>query len=101
MNTMAQLRVKYERLRPVLNERQRRLWAATEALALGRGGISRVAEATGLSRPTVRAGVRELHQQERNPDQALEPNRVRRPGGGRRPLPATDPTLLRDLERLI
>jgi hypothetical protein len=84
-----------------LNERQRRLWAATEALALGRGGISRVAEATGLSRPTVRAGVRELHQQERNPDQALEPNRVRRPGGGRRPLPATDPTLLRDLERLI
>jgi hypothetical protein len=88
-------------LEPVLNERQRRLWAATEALALGRGGISRVADATGLSRPTVRAGIRELQQQERAPDQVLEPDRVRRPGGGRRPLTATDPTLLRDLERLI
>jgi hypothetical protein len=101
MDTTAQLREKYERLGPVLNERQRRLWAATEALALGRAGISRVAEATGLSRPTVRAGIRELHHQEREPDQALEPQRVRRPGGGRPPLTATDPTLLRDLERLI
>jgi hypothetical protein len=101
MDATAQLREKYERLKPVLNERQRRLWAATEALALGRGGISRVAEATGLSRPTVRAGIRELRQQERDPGQALEPGRVRRPGGGRPPLTATDPTLLRDLERLI
>jgi DDE family transposase len=101
MDTTAQLREKYERLGPVLNERQRRLWAATEALALGRGGISRLAEATGLSRPTVRAGIRELQQQERDPGQALEPGRVRRPGGGRPPLTATDPTLLGDLERLI
>ena len=99
MDTTAQLREKYERLGPVLNERQRRLWAATEALALGRGGISRVSEATGLSRPTVRAGIREL--QQRDPGQALGPDRVRRPGGGRRPLTATDPALLRDLERLI
>jgi hypothetical protein len=99
MDATAQLREKYERLGPVLNERQRRLWAATEALALGRGGISRVAEATGLSRPTVRAGIRELRQ--RDPGHDLGPDRVRRPGGGRRPLTVTDPTLLRDLERLI
>jgi hypothetical protein len=101
MNTTAQLREKYEQLGPLLNERQRRLWAATEALALGRGGIVRVAEATGLSRPTVRAGIRELRLQQRHPEQALNPRRVRRPGGGRPPLTATDPTLLRDLERLI
>jgi hypothetical protein len=101
MDITAQLREKYERLGPLLNERQRRLWAATEALALGRGGIARVAQATGLSRPTVRAGIRELQRQQAQPDQALEPDRVRRPGGGRRPLTATDPTLLPDLERLI
>jgi Rhodopirellula transposase DDE domain len=96
-----QLRVKYERLQKLLNERQRRVWAATEALALGRGGITRVVEATGLSRMTVRAGIRELRQQEYRPEEALEPNRIRRSGGGRRPLIETDPTLLRDLERLV
>jgi hypothetical protein len=101
MDPTAQLRKKFERLGPLLNERQRRLWAATEALALGRGGISWAARATGLSRMTVRAGVRELRQQERQSDGVLAADRARRPGGGRRPLTTTDPTLLRDLERLI
>jgi hypothetical protein len=101
MDITTQLKEKYERLRSLLNERQRRLWAATEALALGRGGIARASEATGLSRMTVRAGVRELRQRERQPEQTLAADRVRRPGGGRRPLTATDPTLLADLERLI
>ncbi len=54
------LQEKYRVLRPVLDERSRRLWAASEAHALGRGGISRVAEATGLSRSTIRAGLKEL-----------------------------------------
>jgi hypothetical protein len=101
MHTIAQLRMQYERLRPLLNERQRRLWAATAALALGRGGITWVAEATGLSRMTVRAGIRELHRQERQPERALAPHRVRRRGGGQRPLTERDPTLLPDLERLV
>ncbi len=101
MITSAQLQEKYERLHLLLNERQRRLWAGAEALALGRGGVSRVADATGLSRMTVRAGVRELQRRETNPEQSLEPGRVRQPGGGRPPLSATDPTLLRDLERLV
>jgi hypothetical protein len=101
MDTIAQLRGKYERLRPLLNERQRRLWAATEALALGRGGITWAAAATGLSRMTVRAGIRELQRDERQPEQALAPERVRRPGGGQRPLTERDPTLRRDLERLV
>ncbi len=51
---------KYESLVPVFNERMRRLWAATEARALGRGGITQVARATGMARATVRAGLREL-----------------------------------------
>ena len=101
MITPAQLREKYERLQPLLNERQRRLWAATEALAWGYGGITRVAEVTGLSRMTVRAGIRELRRQERQPQKSLAADRVRRPGGGRRPLTETDSTLLRDLERLV
>jgi hypothetical protein len=100
MDIPAQWREKYERLGPLVNERQRRLWAATEALALGRGGITWVAQATGLSRMTVRAGVREVRAQ-RPGEPALEPERVRRPGGGRRPLTTTDPTLLRDLEQLV
>jgi hypothetical protein len=101
MDITAQLREKYEQLGPLLNERQRRLWAASEALALGRGGIARVTDATGLSRPTVRAGLRELRLRQGQPEKVLAAERVRRPGGGRRALTATDPTLLRDLERLI
>lgn len=55
---------KYEAVRTVLNEQSRRRWAAAEALALGWGGISTVARATGLSRPTIRAGIREIQQGE-------------------------------------
>ena len=51
---------KYITLKPLLDERARRLWAAAEARSLGRGGIFRVAEATGFSRTTIRAGLREL-----------------------------------------
>jgi hypothetical protein len=52
---------KFVALEPVLDERARRLWAAAEAHAIGRGGISRVAEATGLSRITIRSGLSELY----------------------------------------
>src|SRR3954465_8165625 len=100
MDAVAQLKAKYEPLQPLLNERQRRVWAATEALALGRGGITWVAQATGLSRMRVRAGVGELRRLQGQRPQALAPDRVRRVGGGRRPLTETDPTLVRDLERL-
>jgi transposase len=79
-----------------LNERQRRLWAASEARAAGRGGTAAVARATGISVETIRIGIRELDCGEK-----LEPGRVRRRGGGRRPLTETDPTLLADLERIL
>jgi hypothetical protein len=91
---------KYEMLSPLLNERTRRLWAATEAQGLGWGGISRVVEATGLSEPTIVRGLRELAaQRARGP--ALPPERIRRPGGGDKRLKAKDPTLVVDLDALV
>ena len=58
--TMQAIKAKYITLEPLLDERARRLWAAVEARSLGRGGIIRVAEATGLARATIRAGLKEL-----------------------------------------
>jgi hypothetical protein len=79
-----------------LDERRRRLWAAAEARSCGYGGIAAVARATGMSEGTIRRGLGELASGKRQ-----EPRRVRRAGGGRRPLTETDPTLLEDLERLL
>ena len=83
-------------LGPELNERQRRLWAASEARACGRGGIAAVARVTGISEDTVGRGIKELVAGVR-----LEPGQVRRRGAGRRALTVSDPSLLGDLERLV
>lgn len=90
------LKEKYMKLQPVMTERGRRLWAATEAQALGRGGISAVSRATGINRNTIMKGIRELESPER-----LAPDRIRRPGGGRKSVMQLDPTLKADLESLI
>jgi len=90
------IRQKYLLLRPELDERARRCWAAVEAMALGYGGVSAVAQATGLARNTVAAGIREL-----SAPQRLPPGRVRRPGGGRKLLTATDPQLAAALDALV
>ena len=87
---------RYRALAGEFDERRRRLWAAAEARSHGRGGIAAVARATGIAENTVRAGLRELES-----GQKLEPGRVRRPGGGRKPLRETDPRLSDDLERLV
>ena len=101
MSTLETIRSKYAALRPVLDERVCRLWAATEAAALGRGGISRVAAATGISRRRIAAGLAELRTLAAgNPAPGPRP-RVRRPGGGRKSKTETDPTLLDDLEALV
>lgn len=92
---------KFAPLEPFLDERTRRLWAAVEARTLGRGGIMRVAEATGLSRATIRAGLRELTLPLPPELQQGTSGRLRRPGGGRRSLLESDPQLLQDLERLV
>jgi hypothetical protein len=92
---------KFAILSPLLDERARRLWAAVEARAIGRGGISQVAEATRLSRATIRAGLQELA----HPVSATVPQatveRLRRPGGGRKLLGVHDPHLIVALETLV
>jgi hypothetical protein len=100
MGAYTSLAEKFEALRPVLNELARRRWAATEALAFGRGGISAVARATGLSRTTIRAGMHEIRS---GACEGVVPEmtRMRRPGAGRKRRAAQDPTLLGDLETLV
>jgi transposase len=92
---------KFAILSPLLDERARRLWAAVEARAIGRGGISQVAEATRLSRATIRAGLQELAHPLSTTAFQAPVERVRRPGGGRKPLGAHDPHLVRALETLL
>jgi hypothetical protein len=90
------VRERFGRLAPFLTEQTRRFWAAAEAQAIGRGGPSIVAAATGFARATILRG-----QQDLNHPETLALPKQRRPGGGRKPLCDTDPTLLRDLDRLI
>src|SRR5947209_9190885 len=87
---------KYIEWRDDLDERGRRRWAAVEARALGHGGITALALATGLSDRTIRTGLKELD------DAApLAGHRQRRSGGGRKPHAVTQPGLRDALDRLI
>ncbi len=90
---------KFRALTVVMDERMRRRWAASEAIELGRGGVSCVAKATGMSRTTVLAGVREMKDQE-DPQTSVQP-RIRRPGGGRKKAEQVDSALNEALEALI
>jgi len=87
---------RYRALAGELNERQRRLWAASEARAAGRGGIAAVARASGMAENTIRAGLRELQE-----GVEIGAGRVRRRGGGRKPVADGDPGLLDALARLV
>jgi hypothetical protein len=99
---ISSVRRKYEALAPLLHEKARRRWAACEALSLGRGGISLIAAATDLSRPMIRRGIAELQAGDVSPDDdPPDLPQIRRPGGGRHSIAATDQTLLQDLKRLI
>jgi len=99
--TRTAIGVKFQQLAPYLNEKTRRLWAATEALTLGRGGVSAVASATGLSRTTIHTAMGELQAAAAPPGPAESGPRVRCRGGGRKRLTASDLTLLKDLESLV
>src|SRR6185436_18687494 len=87
---------KYIELLDDLDERGRRRWAAVEARALGRGGITAVALATGLSDRTIRTGLHEL-----DDPAALPAHRQRRVGGGRKSYAIRQPTLRKALDGLI
>ena len=86
---------KYRKLMPLLDERSRRLVAAADCAALERGGISAVAEATGLSRPTLYKGMKELE------SGSAADGRSRRPGGGRKKVSEKFPGLEAALEALV
>lgn len=101
MDVVESIRERFERMRGSLNERGRLLFAATEALAIGHGGIAIVARATGMALSTVGAGRAEVWALEESGAPPLPLNRSRRAGGGRKKLTDTDPTLLSDRERLV
>jgi transposase len=94
--TIERIREKYIAMAMHLDERGRRRWAAAEARGLGWGGISAVANATGMSDRTIRSGIREIE----DPG-ALSPDRQRRPGAGRPSKEIVDPRLVKALENII
>jgi transposase len=96
MDNEKTLAMKYQTLQPILNERSRRLWAGTEALAWGRGGIAVVGRVTGLSRNTIVHGIEDAQQKN-----GLDTARIRQAGGGRKRKTAVDTTLTGALERLV
>jgi hypothetical protein len=92
---------RFELLAPQLDERMRRLLVASEAVAIGRGGASVVARATGVSRRVIGEGIKELNEAPAGASGQAGAVRIRRPGGGRKRTSETDPTLRGDLERLV
>ena len=96
MAEVDEIRVRFEKLAPFLDERMRRLVAATESLAIGFGGTSLVARETGVSRRAIIRGIKELDEKPQR-----QTGRVRRAGGGRKKTVDKDSTLRTDLERLV
>lgn len=99
-STIEQIETKYRSLSSVLDERARRQWAASEARAYGWGGVSAVSGATGMSPNTIRKGLVELAGRDADPEAEVT-SRLRKPGGGRKPLTETDPQLSEELDRLV
>jgi transposase len=96
MKREEEIKQRYERVAGELNERTRRLLAASEALAIGWGGVSVVSRATGLSRQVISDGIKELQTGEKAGE-----GRIRRQGGGRKKTVNKDSSLSEDLERLV
>ena len=99
-SSLRQIKTRYGALGPLMDERMRRQWAATEAQTYGWGGLSAVSAATGLSRNTIRKGLAEIAARKKNP-RAKVTSRVRTIGGGRKRLTESDPGLTQALERLV
>jgi transposase len=96
MENLAGVKQRFSAVRDLLDERSRRLVVAAESVALGRGGISAASRATGMSRPVIREGIKELKAPVK-----VAPGRVRRPGGGRKRVAERDPSVVSDLEKLV
>jgi Rhodopirellula transposase DDE domain len=96
MDSLAELTAKFHSVWPLLDERTRRLMAASEARALGYGGVSLVRRACGLSRKAISKGMRDIEE-----GSALGEGRIRRPGAGRKLITVSDPRLVDSLEEMI
>ena len=99
MASAGEIEQRFSQMEAWLDERTRRLWAAAESLAHGRGGISLVARASGVSRRAIAVGLRELREKPNRPQLARLP--IRQKGGGRKKASIKDPGLLLDLEKLL
>lgn len=96
MGSLAELTEKFHSVWALLDERTRRIMAASEAMALGYGGVSLVRRACGLSRKAIAKGIREIEE-----SSAPWEGRIRRPGSGRKPITVSDPRLVETLEKMI
>src|SRR5271163_3503414 len=99
-NTLERIRQKFSCLDPIMDERVRRQWAASEAMALGWGGVSLISQATGLARNTIAQGIRELNERQLHSETTVS-DRVRCVGAGRKRVTETDPALLKALDALV
>ena len=95
------LSTRFLRIKPLLDERARRLFVANEALSLGRGGVTAVSAATGIARSTIDRGMSELRAADRQAADRQAVGRIRRPGAGRKREAVRQPGLLAALEGLI
>jgi len=99
-SSLRKIKSRYRSLAPLMDERMRRQWGATEAQTYGWGGLSAVSDATGMSRNTIRKGLAELAVRKKNP-KAVVDSSLRMKGGGRKRLTETDPGLMEALEQLV
>ena len=95
------IRIKYKILQIELDESGRRMWAAAEAKSLGHGGVVAVASATGLAESTIRLGRHEIASNHTAIKKGREVRRIRKKGGGRKPLEKKDIDLPRLLDALV
>ena len=96
MDAVKKFRKKFNLVSSHLNEKTRRIWAATEAKIYGYGGITILSSATGLSRDTISLGLKELKSKKK-----VDLDRIRKLGAGRKRLVETDTTILSDLEKIL
>ena len=103
MTSEQAVRQKHQHLFSTFNERQKRLWAASEALSFGHGGVSLLQNITGLSRSTIHLGIKELKNEVTNEEKSFkdEPKQVRRSGGGRKKVENDDPELINELKIIL
>jgi hypothetical protein len=95
------IRARYQRVKNSLTERARRLFVASEALALGHGGIAVASRATGMAASVIGRGINQIRAHESGAVPELPATRSRKPGGGRKKATEKDPTLLSDLKELV